>query len=43
MSVTTIGAIVRGDMAVFPPFLYEAYRSTLRRAPVTGSRWISRQ
>ncbi len=33
MSVTTIGAIVRGDMAVFPPFLYEAYRSTLRRAP----------
>jgi protocatechuate 3,4-dioxygenase beta subunit len=34
MSTTTsIGAIVRGDAAVFPPFLYEAYRSTLRRAP----------
>ncbi|HWQ14777.1 MAG TPA: protocatechuate 3,4-dioxygenase subunit beta [Roseiflexaceae bacterium] len=30
---TTIGAIVRGDAAVFPPFLYAAYRSTLRRAP----------
>jgi len=30
---TTIGAIIRGDAAVFPPFLYEAYRSTLRRAP----------
>jgi protocatechuate 3,4-dioxygenase, beta subunit len=30
---TTIGAIVRGDDAVFPPFLYAAYRSTLRRAP----------
>ena len=30
---TTIGAIVRGDAAVFPPFLYEAYQSTLRRAP----------
>jgi protocatechuate 3,4-dioxygenase beta subunit len=33
MSATTIGAIVRGDGAVFPPFLYEAYRSTMRRAP----------
>lgn len=33
MSTTSIGAIVRGDAAVFPPFLYEAYRSTLRRAP----------
>jgi protocatechuate 3,4-dioxygenase beta subunit len=31
--VTTIGAIVRGDAAVFPPYLYEAYRSTLRRSP----------
>jgi protocatechuate 3,4-dioxygenase, beta subunit len=33
MTSTTIGAIVRGDSAVFPPFLYEAYRSTIRRAP----------
>lgn len=33
MTTTTIGAIVRGDAAVFPPFLYAAYRSTLRRAP----------
>src|SRR6476469_2427091 len=31
--ITTIGEIVRGDAAVFPPYLYEAYRSTLRRAP----------
>jgi protocatechuate 3,4-dioxygenase beta subunit len=31
--ITTIGAIVRGDRAVFPPYLYEAYRSTIRRAP----------
>ena len=30
---TTIGDIVRGDASVFPPFLYEAYRSTLLRAP----------
>jgi protocatechuate 3,4-dioxygenase beta subunit len=30
---TTIGEIVRGDRAVFPPYLYEAYRSTIRRAP----------
>jgi len=30
---TTIGEIVRGDASVFPPYLYEAYRSTLRRAP----------
>lgn len=30
---TTIAAIVRGDREVFPPFLYEAYRSTVRRAP----------
>ena len=32
--ITTIGAIVRGDEAVFPPYLYEAYRATVRRAPV---------
>jgi protocatechuate 3,4-dioxygenase beta subunit len=31
--ITTIGEIVRGDATVFPPFLYEAYRSTIRRAP----------
>ena len=31
--ITTIGEIVRGDSAVFPPYLYEAYRSTIRRAP----------
>lgn len=31
--ITTIGAIVRGDTAVFPPYLYEAYRSTVKRAP----------
>ncbi len=30
---TTIGQIVRGDAEVFPPFLYEAYQSTRRRAP----------
>jgi protocatechuate 3,4-dioxygenase, beta subunit len=30
---TTIGEIVRGDATVFPPYLYEAYRSTIRRAP----------
>ena len=30
---TTIGAIVRGDQEVFPPYLYEAYRSTIKRAP----------
>jgi protocatechuate 3,4-dioxygenase, beta subunit len=33
MASTTIGSIVRGDTAVFPPFLYEAYRSTIKRAP----------
>jgi protocatechuate 3,4-dioxygenase beta subunit len=33
MSTTTIGAIVRGDAAVFPPYLYDAYRSTIARAP----------
>lgn len=31
--ITTIGAIVRGDASVFPPYLYEGYRSTIRRAP----------
>ena len=30
---TNIGTIVRGDKEVFPPFLYAAYRSTVRRAP----------
>lgn len=33
MSSTTIGDIVRGDREVFPPYLYEAYQSTRRRAP----------
>jgi len=31
--LTTIGDIVRGDREVFPPYLYEAYQSTIRRAP----------
>ncbi len=31
--ITTIGDIVRGDRAVFPPYLYAAYQSTIRRAP----------
>jgi protocatechuate 3,4-dioxygenase beta subunit len=31
--ITTIGDIVRGDASVFPPYLYDAYRSTIRRAP----------
>ena len=31
--ITTIGEIVRGDRSVFPPYLYSAYRSTIRRAP----------
>ncbi len=30
---TTIGEIVRGDREIFPPYLYEAYQSTRRRAP----------
>lgn len=30
---SSISEIVRGDRAIFPPYLYEAYRSTLRRAP----------
>jgi protocatechuate 3,4-dioxygenase beta subunit len=33
MSTTTIGAIAAGEREVFPPYLYEAYRSTIRRAP----------
>jgi protocatechuate 3,4-dioxygenase, beta subunit len=33
MSNTTIGTIIRGDREVFPPYLYEAYQSTRRRAP----------
>ena len=33
MKHTTIGAIVRGDREVFPPYLYEAYQSTRHRAP----------
>jgi len=33
MSTTTIGDIVRGDAEIFPPYLYEAYRSTIKRAP----------
>src|SRR6266566_8200653 len=34
MNTTTIGEIVRGDREVFPPYLYEAYQSTRRRAPM---------
>jgi protocatechuate 3,4-dioxygenase beta subunit len=34
MNHTTIGEIVRGDREVFPPYLYEAYQSTRRRAPL---------
>jgi protocatechuate 3,4-dioxygenase, beta subunit len=30
---TTIGEIIRGDREIFPPYLYEAYQSTRRRAP----------
>ena len=33
MNHITIGEIVRGDREVFPPYLYEAYQSTRRRAP----------
>ena len=33
---TTIGQIVRGDAEVFPPYLYEAYQSTRRRAPTVA-------
>src|SRR5918911_491814 len=31
---TTIGEIIRGDREVFPPYLYQAYQSTRRRAPL---------
>ena len=31
--ITTIGEIVRGNREIFPPYLYEAYQSTRRRAP----------
>ena len=34
MNNTTIGEIIRGDREVFPPYLYEAYQSTRRRAPL---------
>jgi protocatechuate 3,4-dioxygenase beta subunit len=33
MNPITIGDIVRGDREIFPPYLYEAYQSTRRRAP----------
>lgn len=33
MTHITISDIVRGDREVFPPYLYEAYQSTRRRAP----------
>src|SRR5260370_25217336 len=33
MNQITIGDIVRGDREIFPPYLYEAYQSTRRRAP----------
>jgi protocatechuate 3,4-dioxygenase beta subunit len=33
MNKTTVGEITRGDREVFPPYLYEAYQSTRRRAP----------
>src|SRR3954449_10955706 len=29
----TVTLPVRGDVNVFPPFLYEAYRTTIKRAP----------
>jgi protocatechuate 3,4-dioxygenase, beta subunit len=31
--MTTIGAIVRGEAEVFPPYLYAAYRATILRSP----------
>src|SRR5579885_1693285 len=34
MNYTTIGDIVRGYREIFPPYLYEAYQSTRRRAPL---------
>ena len=33
MTSTTIAQIIAGDREVFPPYLYEAYQSTRRRAP----------
>ena len=33
MTTTTFGSIILGDREVFPPYLYEAYRSTIKRAP----------
>lgn len=33
MNQIAIGDIVRGDREIFPPYLYEAYQSTRRRAP----------
>ena len=36
MNTATIGDIVRGDREIFPPYLYQAYQSTLRRAPLAS-------
>ncbi|MBX5444475.1 protocatechuate 3,4-dioxygenase subunit beta [Sphaerobacter sp.] len=33
MDTTTIGEIIRGDREVFPPYLYSAYRATIKRSP----------
>ncbi len=33
MVTTTIGNIIRGDQTIFPPYLYDSYRSTIKRAP----------
>lgn len=33
MTPTTIGELIQLDAEVFPPYLYEAYRSTILRAP----------
>lgn len=33
MDTTTIGEIIRGDKEVFPPYLYSAYRATIKRSP----------
>jgi protocatechuate 3,4-dioxygenase beta subunit len=33
MASMTIAQIIAGDREVFPPYLYEAYRSTIKRAP----------
>lgn len=32
-TINSTGKVVRGDPEVFPPYLYEAYQSTRRRAP----------